>query len=160
MRLSIRWRLAFWNALAFAVVLLGFAGILYGFLAHALYEQLDGRLLAGFQQIRQDRRLAEDFRERLRYWIHELHEHSNIFSAVYAPDGALLDRTGVLAADGVPEFSPPRPTRRATSPAPSPSWGGNVCWQAGCGRAGRTTPFSSCSPWRKWIAKWGTSARP
>jgi heavy metal sensor kinase len=109
MRLSIRWRLAFWNALAFAVVLLGFVGILYGFLAHALYEQLDSRLLTGFQQIRQDRRLAEDFRERLRYWVHELHEHSNIFCAVYAPGGTLYDHTCVLAADSIPEFSPAPP---------------------------------------------------
>ena len=46
MRLSIRWRLTLWNTLALAVVLLGFAALVYTLLAGALYEQIDHKLLA------------------------------------------------------------------------------------------------------------------
>jgi heavy metal sensor kinase len=44
MRLSIRWRLTLWNTLALAVVLLGFSGLIYLLLRHALYEQIDRTL--------------------------------------------------------------------------------------------------------------------
>src|SRR5262249_24977489 len=66
-RLSIRWRLTLCNALALAVVLLGFAALVYSLLTRALYQQWDRRLLAGWQHLEQDERLAGDRDGRLRY---------------------------------------------------------------------------------------------
>ena len=99
---SIRWRLTLWNLLALATVLLGFSGMVYGLLVRALYQQVDDKLLAGFRQIGQDRRLRNDHDGRLRYWIHELHEHDGICAIAYGPEGKVRARTEELAADSVP----------------------------------------------------------
>src|SRR5205807_1828203 len=48
MRLSIRWRLTFWNTLALAFVLMGFAALVYGLSARALYQQTDQRLASAW----------------------------------------------------------------------------------------------------------------
>ena len=53
MRLSIRWRLTLWNTVALTVVLLGFSGLVYGLLTHALYERIDRSLLSQFQELEQ-----------------------------------------------------------------------------------------------------------
>jgi heavy metal sensor kinase len=106
MRWSIRWRLTLWNLLAVAAVLLGFAGVVYGMLSHALYEQTDRTLLAALGQLEQDPRLPEDPAGRLRHWIDELKEHENVLCVVYGPDGTVFERTTELAADSVPP--PPR----------------------------------------------------
>src|SRR5205814_1317994 len=58
MHLSIRWRLTLWHSLALAGLLLGFAVLVYGLMAHALYEQVDRALLAEASQLRQDERLT------------------------------------------------------------------------------------------------------
>jgi HAMP domain-containing protein len=102
MGLSIRWRLTLWNLSALALVLAGFSVLVYALTARALYRQIDDRLLAGLRQLEQDARLASQREQRLRYWLHELHEHEGIFAAAYMPDGALLDRTEVLAEEAVP----------------------------------------------------------
>jgi heavy metal sensor kinase len=102
MRLSIRWRLTLWNTLALAVVLLGFAGLLYGLLRHALYEQADRKLVNGLRQIEDDHRLNADADGRLRYWMYELHEHDAIFAIVYGPDGKVRGRTEELAETSIP----------------------------------------------------------
>jgi heavy metal sensor kinase len=102
MRLSIRWRLTLWNALALAVVLLGFAALVYGLLRHALYAHLDRKLLTGLQELEQDRQVAADLKAGLRHWIYELHEHEGVFAAVYGPGGEVEDRTEELAQGSVP----------------------------------------------------------
>src|SRR5205807_7528767 len=102
MHLSLRWRLAFWNTLALAVVLLGFAVLVYFLLERALYQQTDRTLLAGLQQLEQDERLARDPERRLRYWIDEFKEHENLFCIVYAADGRVVIRSVELAQDSVP----------------------------------------------------------
>jgi heavy metal sensor kinase len=112
MRWSIRWRLTLWNLLALAAVLLGFAGVVYGMLSHALYEQADRTLLAALRQLDQDRRLPEDPGGRLRYWIDEFKEHENVLGVVYAPDGTVFARTTELAAESVP----PPPNMTAAGP--------------------------------------------
>jgi heavy metal sensor kinase len=101
-RLRIRWRLALWNTLALAVVLLGFAAVVYGLLARALYQQADRKLLAGLQEMAQDAHAAADTDGRLRHWVYELHEHEGVFAAVYGPDGRLRARTEELAEASVP----------------------------------------------------------
>jgi heavy metal sensor kinase len=114
--LSIRWRLALWNAAALAVVLAGFAGLAYALLRHALYEQTDRLLESALAQLRSDPRLADDPADRLRHWIGEFKEHQDLFAAVYKADGSLVVRTAELAEDAVPPLPPD----------PSDQWIGDV----------------------------------
>src|SRR5260370_14014685 len=98
MALSIRWRLTLWNTLALALVLLAFAAMVYVLLARALYDQLDRRLLGGFRQLEQDRRLDADTAGRLGHWAYQLNEHGRVFSVIYYPSGRASARTDQLAA--------------------------------------------------------------
>jgi two-component system, OmpR family, heavy metal sensor histidine kinase CusS len=102
MRLSIRWRLTLWNTLALAVVLVGFAALVYGLLAHALYEQIDRRLLSGFHELDHDERLESNPDGQMRHWAYELYEHERILCAVYDPGGEVRLRTDELAESAVP----------------------------------------------------------
>jgi two-component system heavy metal sensor histidine kinase CusS len=106
MPLSVRWRLTLWNVLALAVVLAGFSLLVYGLLAHALFEQVDHSLLAELRQLRGDERLAKRPRERLRYWADEFLEHERHFCVVYGADGQVYLRTAELAEDSVPPAPP------------------------------------------------------
>src|SRR5947207_13741384 len=108
MRWSIRWRLTLWNLLALAAVLVGFAGLVYGMVSHALYAQTDRTLLTALRQLGQDPQLPEDPGGRVRHWIDEFKEHENLFGVVYALDGTVFMRTQELAADSVPPV--PQPT--------------------------------------------------
>jgi two-component system heavy metal sensor histidine kinase CusS len=101
-RLSIRWRLTLWNALALAVGLLGFAVLVYGLLARALYQQTDRGLEAGWRLLAQDERLPEDPDGRLRHWVDEYAEHERLFCIVYGADGRVRLKTNELAAGSVP----------------------------------------------------------
>jgi heavy metal sensor kinase len=103
MTLSIRWRLTLWNTLALAVVLLGFAGLVYALLRHALYERIDRGLLTEFRELVVDEATPGDYQGRLRHWIDELKEHENFCCVVYGPGGDVLARTQELAADSVPQ---------------------------------------------------------
>jgi heavy metal sensor kinase len=113
MRLSIRWRLTLWNTLALAVVLLGFAALVYGILRHALYEQLDRKLQAAWQLIEKDDRLASAPDDRLRYWVDELYEHTALYTIVYTPEGQVRLRTQELSEASVP----PAPAAELAAPA-------------------------------------------
>jgi two-component system heavy metal sensor histidine kinase CusS len=101
-RLAIRWRLTLWNTLALAVLLACFAALVYGLLRHALYEQTDRALQAGFRLLRGDSRAETAADERLLYWIEEYKEHQNLFCVVYDAGGTLYARTEGLAAASVP----------------------------------------------------------
>ena len=105
MRLSIRWRLTLWNTLALAVMLACFAALIYGLLRHALYEQTDRSLQAGFGLLRGDPRASADADERLHFWIEEYKEHQNLLCVVYRPDGTLHARTEGLADESVPPLA-------------------------------------------------------
>jgi heavy metal sensor kinase len=102
MTLSIRWRLTLWNTLGLAVMLLAFAALIYGLLRHALYEQIDRKLMVVLGQLEQDERTAAEPSERLRYWIYEWREHENFAAIVYDTNGRVWERTQELAADSVP----------------------------------------------------------
>jgi heavy metal sensor kinase len=108
-RLSIRWRLTLWNTLALAVMLACFAALVYGLLRHALYEQIDRSLQAGFGLLRSDPRVETAPDERLQYWIEEYKEHQALFCVVYRPDGSLSARTEGLAEESVPPPPPAGP---------------------------------------------------
>src|SRR5262245_42038581 len=115
MRLSIRWRLTLWITLALAGVLLGFSALVYGIMAHALYEQVDRALALEFEQLRHDERLAGDPAGRLRYWIDEFQEHEKHFCVAYDAQGQVLARTAELPAVSIP----PQPPVPSAGPARS-----------------------------------------
>jgi heavy metal sensor kinase len=123
MRLSIRWRLTLWNTAALAVVLLGFAGLVYGLLTHfyehtdralrdrverALYRT-DQALRSGLETLEKDRQLATERDQRLRYLIAEFWEHEKIASVVFGRDGKVVARTMELAMESVPPAPLPPP---------------------------------------------------
>jgi heavy metal sensor kinase len=107
-RLSIRGRLTLWNLLALAVVVLGFSALVYALLTRALYRQIDANLREGLRQLELVDQASEDREKRLRYWIHELHEHNGIFGVIYSPGGDVHARTEELAEVSVPP--PPAPS--------------------------------------------------
>jgi heavy metal sensor kinase len=112
-RLSIRWRLTLWNTAALAVLLAGFAGLFYGLLRHALFEQADARLATAFGPLSADTKLDVDPAGRFAHWVEEFKEHLDLFCVVYRPDGSVFARTAELAGDSVP--SPP-PMSRGNDP--------------------------------------------
>ena len=71
MTLTVRLRLTLWNALALAVVLVGFALAVYGLVARTLYRQVDRGLVAALEQLERDDRLAGGGDRRFRYWTEE-----------------------------------------------------------------------------------------
>ena len=105
MRLNIRWRLALWNVLGLAVVLAGFAALVYGLAAHTHYEHIDRSLLAEFQELEEEQRPDEENRARLRDWIAEVKEHNNFICVIYDADGKVYERARELS-DGA---TPPAP---------------------------------------------------
>jgi heavy metal sensor kinase len=106
MTFSIRWRLTLWNTLGLAIMLLAFAALVYGLLRHALYEQIDRKLVGALGQLEQDERTATEPDERLRYWIYEWREHENLAAIAYDANGKVWVRTEELAADSVPPAPP------------------------------------------------------
>jgi heavy metal sensor kinase len=106
MRLSLRWRLTLWNVAGLAVVLGGFAALVYGLLAHAHYERIDRQLLTEFRELQNDQRPTQEGRTRLRHWIAELKEHENCFCIVYDGQGQVFERTEELSADSVAGVAP------------------------------------------------------
>jgi heavy metal sensor kinase len=102
MRPTIRGRLALWNTLGLAIMLLVFAGLVYGLLRHALYEQVDRKLMDAFGQLEQDTGMATDPNERLRHWIYEWKEHESLLAVIYDAEGMVLERTEQLAVSSVP----------------------------------------------------------
>jgi heavy metal sensor kinase len=106
MRISIRWRLTLWNTLALAAMLVGFGALVYGLLRSALYERIDRSLLTEWDELKNDRRLATDRDERLRYRIHEFDEHQHGFCVVYDQEGKVRQRTEKLAGTSVPPAPP------------------------------------------------------
>src|SRR5712692_8981319 len=102
MTVSIRWRLTLWNTLGLAIMLLAFAALVYGMLRHALYEQIDRKLLAALGQLEQDARMTTEPDERLRHWIYEWREHENLSAVAYDTHGKVRKQTEELAGDSVP----------------------------------------------------------
>jgi heavy metal sensor kinase len=111
MSLGIRWRLAAWNTLALAVVLLAFTALVYGLLRHALYERIDRGLLAEFRELAEDETAGDD-EGSLRHWVRELKEHENYLCVAYGPGGAVLVRSRELPAGSLP----PAPANASGTP--------------------------------------------
>jgi hypothetical protein len=64
-KMSIRVRLTLWNSLAFGVVLVGFAGLIYLLAARALRQQADRAAETAFRLVETDPRLSSDPDERI-----------------------------------------------------------------------------------------------
>jgi heavy metal sensor kinase len=99
---SIRWRLTLWNTLGLAVMLLAFAALVYGMLQHALYEQIDRKLVEALRLLKEDPRMAATPVERLRHWMYEWREHENLSAIAYDTGGRVRERTEQLARDSIP----------------------------------------------------------
>jgi heavy metal sensor kinase len=108
--LSIRRRLTLWNAVAFAVVLVGFAGLVYLQVARATRQQADRAADAAVRLMQTDPRLAAEPDDRARYWVHEFEEHMGVLAGVYGPDGSPVEVHPDLAAHfpGPPPALPAR----------------------------------------------------
>jgi heavy metal sensor kinase len=102
MGVTIRWRLTLWNVLGLAVVLGGFAALVYALLARAHYQRIDRSLLAEFQELQEYDGAAGPERERLRHWIAEAKEHENFSCVVYDSEGKVYERTDEFPAESVP----------------------------------------------------------
>lgn len=87
MKLSIRWRLTCWNTLAFATMLAGCGGLIYGMMRHALFAQVDRRIDVGYHLLQSDPKLANGNRSRLEYWVEEFDEHQGLIAAIADTDG-------------------------------------------------------------------------
>jgi heavy metal sensor kinase len=115
--LSIRHRLTLWNAVAFAVVLVGFAGLVYVLVARATRQQADRAAEAAVRLLQTDPRLAAEPDDRARYWVHEFEEHMGVLAGVYRLDGSPVEVHPELAAH-FPGLSPAPPARGVhTDPA-------------------------------------------
>jgi two-component system, OmpR family, heavy metal sensor histidine kinase CusS len=136
--LSIRWRLTLWITLVLAAVLVGFAGLVYGLSARALYEQTDQRLLAGLERLERDERLLSDATARLRYWAYEFYEHENLFLIVHDAAGKVQERTQELPQDAVPAAPATRAGARRFGSAAVPVLGRQRLLTSGLSVADRT----------------------
>lgn len=87
---SIRWRLTVWNAVGVAVVLVGFAALVYWLAGRAFRQHADRTADTGFRLVETDPRVATKPVERAKYWVREFDEHMGVRAAVYGPDGAAL----------------------------------------------------------------------
>jgi heavy metal sensor kinase len=112
MSLSIRTRLTLWNTLGLGVVLLVFAGLVYGLSRRVLYHQIDHKLLTGFREIEQNPSSAAERNGYLAHWVYELHEHEGILAVVYGTEGKVRERTQELAEASIP----PPPTGLSDGP--------------------------------------------
>jgi heavy metal sensor kinase len=102
MRLTIRWRLALWNALAFGVLLVTFAVLVYGLAHRAAVGAVDRKLQGALDQLARDERTIRD-PEQLQHWVGEFWEHDQVACAVFDPAGKRVLRTEELTADALPE---------------------------------------------------------
>jgi two-component system heavy metal sensor histidine kinase CusS len=103
-RLSIRWRLALWNTLVLAVVLLCFATLVYLLFRHALYDQTDRLLHVGIGQLKADPRIETALDERIEHWVEEYRDHQHLLCVIYRADGTVHARTPELPVASVPPF--------------------------------------------------------
>lgn len=108
MKQSIRWRLTVWNAVGVAVVLVGFAALVYWFAGRAFRQQADRTADAAFRLVETDPRMATNPAERAKYWVHEFDEHMGVPAAIYGPDGSPLAAHPGVTSRGLAGASPGR----------------------------------------------------
>ena len=111
---SIRWRLTVGNAVGVAIVLVGFAALVYGLAGRAFRQQADRTADTGFRLVATDPRMATNPAERARYWVREFDEHMGVLAAVYGADGFPLAAHPGIAGRGLNGMPPGR--RRETDP--------------------------------------------
>ncbi len=114
MRLSIRWRLVLWNVLGLAVVLAGFAALVYGLMAHTHYDRLDRTVLAEFRDMEEDQPSGEPLRD----WMAEIKEHDNFACVLYDAGGKVCERTSDLPPEAIPPAPPAGADPRFLDAAP------------------------------------------
>jgi two-component system heavy metal sensor histidine kinase CusS len=116
---SIRWRLTVWNAVGVAVVLVGFAALVYGLAGRAFRQQADRTAADGFRLVETDPRMATRPAERAKYWVREFDEHMGVLAAIYGPDGSPLAAHPGVTSRG---FSEAPPVRRVETDPDGHRW--------------------------------------
>jgi heavy metal sensor kinase len=104
MSLTIRHRLTLWNALAFGVLLVGFAVLVYVLAEKAAMGALDQKLQASLDLLARDSQNVRD-PDRLRHCIGEFWEHEQVACAVFDQSGPMVMRTEELTPDALPKTS-------------------------------------------------------
>jgi two-component system heavy metal sensor histidine kinase CusS len=107
MHLSIRWRLTLWNALGLAVVLAGFAALVYGLMIRAHYERIDRALEEQLRELKESHDMANAGHERWRHWLAEVQEHARFRGVVYDADRTVYERSEDLPLAALPPAPPP-----------------------------------------------------
>jgi heavy metal sensor kinase len=97
-----------------AVVLLGFAALVYGLVERGLYQRTDRLLETERQEIGADLHLEAGGEPLLRHWIAEAKEHENLLCVVYDRAGQVIARTEEMAASSVPPAPPALPSGQQT----------------------------------------------
>lgn len=87
---SIRLRLTLWNAAGVALVLIGFAALVYWFAVDSMYHRANRTAATAFRLLETDPRMATDFEARSAYWVHEFDEHMGVLAAIHREDGSPL----------------------------------------------------------------------
>lgn len=85
--ISIRWRVTFWNTLAFAIVVVGFSVIVYSLLRQTHYNQLDKQLVARLDELLNDPELQMQPAQRLNFWFHKPGKHVEIKGIAFTKSG-------------------------------------------------------------------------
>jgi two-component system heavy metal sensor histidine kinase CusS len=106
MHLSIRWRLTLWNVLGLAVVLAGFAALVYGLMVHAHYERIDRALEDQLRELKESPDMAGAGPERWRHWLAEVQEHARFRAVVYDANGTVYEHSEDLPDAGIPPAPP------------------------------------------------------
>lgn len=119
MKQSIRWRLTVWNAVGVAVVLVGFAALVYWLADRAFRQQADRTAEAAFRLVETDPHMATNPAERAKYWVHEFDEHMGVLAAISGPDGSPLAAHPGVTSRG---FSGASPGRRLESDPDGHRW--------------------------------------
>jgi heavy metal sensor kinase len=73
-----------------ALVLTGFAALVYWFTVDSMYHRASRTADAAFRLMETDPRMATAWEQRTSYWVREFDEHMGMFAAVYRSDGSLL----------------------------------------------------------------------
>lgn len=92
-RFSIRWRIALWNALAFAIVLIGFGILVYSLLRNTHYDQLDRSLLSRFEEISSFPAAIDEPAPEA--WLRPIQGRSDLAAGVLDQQGDLVASVGV-----------------------------------------------------------------
>lgn len=97
-QVSIRWKVTFWNTVAFAIVVICFSLLVYSLLRQTHFDQMDEQLAERMDQLLNDPEVERRPEQRLDFRFHKLGKHVEIKGIAFARDGKLVAAAEGLAA--------------------------------------------------------------